>query len=124
LENNWVYKSIFEHQQTICLDDTQLVPALQGSNGSGKARSWMGVPLADVEGFLGILSLARYVVLPFNSNERDLSVAFAWYLIQVLSSIIRPHAGEDFPLKQLALKKERFQQPALRAIKKSTNLTL
>ncbi|MFZ5819838.1 MAG: GAF domain-containing protein [Chloroflexota bacterium] len=124
LVSNPIYKSIFDNQQTICLDDVLAVPTWQGINGASQARSWMGIPLVDQHGFLGILSLSRLVVSPFNNNEKDMSTVFAWYFSQILSNMIRPHVDENFPLKHVPVKKERFQQPVIKAARKSNNLTI
>jgi len=124
LVKNPIYKSIFEHQQAICLDDVQAAPSWQKVNGTSKARSWMGLPLVDQEGFLGILTLSRNVISPFSNNERDMSAAFAWYFSQILSEMVRPHSGDNFPLKHLNVRKELHQQPALQAIKKPSKVTI
>jgi hypothetical protein len=124
LVSNPIYHSIFEHQQTICLDDVLIAPTWCGVNDSSQTRSWMGIPLVDQQGFLGILSLSRFVVSPFSNNEKDMSTVFAWYFSQILSKMIRPHVDENFPLKHVEIKKERFQQPAIKALNRPSNLMI
>lgn len=124
LETNPVYKAIFERQQPISLEDVRILSTWQGVNGSEQVRSWLGVPLADRHGFLGILSLSRYVVSEFSVNEKDMATAFAWYFSQALSDMVRPHADKDFPLQHIKIKKERHKQPVLQALKGIADLTL
>jgi hypothetical protein len=49
----------------------------------------MGVPLAGHNGIVGLLTLSRFSVSPFNTNEKEMALVFARYINTFLMNLSR-----------------------------------
>lgn len=87
LRSNDIYRSVLSLNQPFNLEDVKIVPAWQGVHASSKIRSWMGVPVSDQNGIVGLLSLSRFSVSPFNNNEKELAQVFTRYINTFLINI-------------------------------------
>jgi len=86
---NDIYRSVFSMNQPLVIEDVSMVPAWQGVHASSKTRSWMGVPLAGHNGIVGLLTLSRFSVSPFNTNEKEMALVFARYINTFLMNLSR-----------------------------------
>ncbi len=93
LEQNNTYKMILEMRQSLCVDDVSTMPLWIGHNGDSNARAWMGIPLSDRTGTLGLLSLSRLSPSPYTSNEKEIATTFARYLGVTLGELIVKRSG-------------------------------
>ncbi len=83
---NEIYRSVFTLSQPFNIEDVKMAPAWKGIHAPSKTRSWMGVPISDQNRIVGLLSLSRFSVSPFNSNEKELAQMFARYINAFLSA--------------------------------------
>jgi hypothetical protein len=86
---NDIYRSVFSMNQPFAIEDVRMVPAWKGIHAPSKTRSWMGVPLADHNGIVGLLTLSRFSVSPFNNNEKEMAQVFARYINTFLMNLSR-----------------------------------
>jgi hypothetical protein len=77
---NEIFRSVFTLNQPFIIEDVKMAPAWKGVHAPSKTRSWMGVPLSDQNGIVGLLSLSRFTVSLFNNNEKELAQVFARYI--------------------------------------------
>lgn len=77
---NEIYRSVFTMNQPFNIEDVKMAPAWKGVHAPTKTRAWMGVPLADQNGTVGLLSLSRFSVSPFTNNEKELAQMFVRYI--------------------------------------------
>jgi hypothetical protein len=86
---NEIYRSVFAMNQPFNIEDVKMAPAWKGVHAPAKTRAWMGVPLADQNGIVGLLSLSRFSVSPFNNNEKEMAQMFARYINTFLMHLTR-----------------------------------
>jgi len=86
---NDIYRSVFSMNQPFAIEDVRMAPAWKGIHAPAKTRSWMGIPLADHNGIIGLLSLSRFSVSPFNNNEKEMAQVFARYINTFLMNLSR-----------------------------------
>ncbi len=86
-ENNLIYKSIFDINQPLMLEDTRIVPAWTNIASPDNTRSWMGIPVSNQFGTVGLLLLSRYTLSPFTINEKELAQVFARYINTLLVNL-------------------------------------
>jgi GAF domain-containing protein len=77
---NDIYRAVYRMKQPLNIEDVKMAPAWKGAHAPSKTRSWMGVPIVDRHGIIGLLSLSRFSVSPFNNNEKEMAQAFARYI--------------------------------------------
>jgi hypothetical protein len=91
LEDLWhandIYRAVFSMSQPLNIEDVKMTPAWKGNHAPLKTRSWMGVPIADQNGIVGLLSLSRFSVSPFNNNEKELAQVFTRYVNTFLMNL-------------------------------------
>jgi transcriptional regulator with GAF, ATPase, and Fis domain len=78
--SNDLYRAVFTMNQPLNIEDVHMAPGWKGTHAPPSTRTWMGVPLADQNGIVGLLSLSRFSVSPFNNNEKELAQVFARYI--------------------------------------------
>ncbi len=88
LDGNPVYRSVFSNAQPLSLEDVRIVPAWKGIHSSRDTRSWMGIPLSNQFGTVGLLALSRFTLSPFSNNERELAQVFSRYINNLLTSLL------------------------------------
>jgi GAF domain-containing protein len=84
--SNNIYRAVFSMNQTIGIEDMHMTSDRKDRHASSKTRAWMGVPLADQNGIIGLLSLSRFSVSPFDSNEKELAQVFGRYINTFLTN--------------------------------------
>lgn len=89
LRANEIYRSVFTMSQPFSIEDVRMVPAWKGVYASSNSRSWMGVPITDQNGIVGLLALSRFSVSPFNNNEKEMAQVFARYINTFLINMAR-----------------------------------
>lgn len=77
---NDMYRAVFSMKQPLNIEDVRMAPAWKGVHAPPKTRSWMGVPISDQHGIVGLLSLSRFSVSLFNNNEKEMAQVFARYI--------------------------------------------
>jgi GAF domain-containing protein len=80
LRANDIYRSVFTMNQPFSIEDVYMTPSWKGVHTSSNTRSWMGIPIMDHSGIVGLLALSRFSVSPFNNNEKELAQVFARYI--------------------------------------------
>ncbi|MBK6793586.1 MAG: GAF domain-containing protein [Anaerolineales bacterium] len=80
LELNSIYRSVLEMKQPITLEDVNLVPAWINLDTPRNTRSWIGAPIMDQTGAIGLISLSRNTFSPFTPHEKEISLVFSRYL--------------------------------------------
>ena len=83
---NAIYQSILDTSKPVYLEDVEMVPAWSSLSSIGDLRTWMGLPVQHKHKSLGILSLARRSLSPFNKNEMDTAQAFTEHIGAALSN--------------------------------------
>jgi hypothetical protein len=89
LRANEIYRSVLTMSQPFSIEDIRMVPAWKGVYASSNTRSWMGVPVTDQNGIIGLLALSRFSVSPFNNNEKEMAQVFARYINTFLINLTR-----------------------------------
>ena len=89
LRANEIYRSVFTMNQPMNIEDVRMTPAWKGAHMPSNSRSWMGVPVVDQNGIVGLLALSRFSVSPFNNNEKELAQVFARYINTFLINLTR-----------------------------------
>ena len=90
LRANDIYRSVLAMNQPFVIEDVQMVPVWKmGPHAPSKTRAWMGVPILDQNGIVGLLSLSRFSISPFNNNEKELAQVFARYINTFLIRLSR-----------------------------------
>jgi hypothetical protein len=89
LRANEIYRSVFTMSQPFCIEDVRMTPSWKGVHAPSNTRSWMGVPITDQNGIIGLLALSRFSVSPFNNNEKELAQVFARYINTFLVNLSR-----------------------------------
>jgi len=84
---NDIYRHVFKVNQLFMIEDVRMAPAWKGTHAPSKTRSWMGIPLTGHNGIIGLLSLSRFSVSPFNNNEKELAQVFARYINTFLTNL-------------------------------------
>ncbi len=89
------YQTPETFNQIICRDDLHGVLLWEDIAEPTKAdpKAWMGVPLANDDEYLGVLSLCRYAHTPFSINEKELTSNYAWYLGKLMRNFITGDFG-------------------------------
>lgn len=87
MELNSVYRSVLTMNQPIVLEDVNIVPAWSNRDTPRNTRSWLGTPISDQRGTIGLISLARTTFSPFTNHEKEISLVFARYLGKLLENI-------------------------------------
>lgn len=87
LERNSIYRSVLQMSQPVVLEDTRIVPAWEQTDSPRNTRSWMGLPVSNQNGTLGLLSLARTTFSPFTNNEKEIAQVFARYIGNLFFSL-------------------------------------
>ncbi|MFN8411749.1 MAG: hypothetical protein U0Z26_05125 [Anaerolineales bacterium] len=87
LERNSIYQSIFSINQPLALEDIRIVPAWKDMDSPSITRSWMGIPLANQFGTVGLVTLSRFTLSPFTINEKELALVFARYINTLLVNL-------------------------------------
>ncbi len=86
-ERNIVYRSVLQMNQPIVVEDVHHVPSWDKTNSPESTRSWMGVPLSNQNGTMGLLSLSRHTFSPFTNNEKELAQVFARYITALFANL-------------------------------------
>jgi hypothetical protein len=89
LRANEIYRSVFTMNQPFSIEDVRMTPSWKGVHASSNTRSWMGIPISDQSGIVGLLALSRFSVSPFNNNEKELAQVFARYINTFLINLTR-----------------------------------
>jgi hypothetical protein len=84
LEGNEIYRSILNIKQPLSLEDVRVAPAWKGMDSPSITRSWMGIPLTNQVGIVGLVALSRFTYSPFTSNEKELGLVFTRYISALL----------------------------------------
>jgi hypothetical protein len=87
LERNDLYRSILTIKQPLMLEDVRTVPAWHGVDSPSITRSWMGIPLANQSGTIGLVMLSRFAFSPFTINEKELALVFTRYINTLLINL-------------------------------------
>jgi GAF domain-containing protein len=88
-DRNRIFRSVLQMNQAIVAEDVQHVPSWGNSDSPENTRSWMGVPLSNQNGTIGLLSLSRHTFSPFTNNEKELAQVFARYITSLFSTLTR-----------------------------------
>lgn len=89
LRANDIYRSVVTMNQPFSLEDVRMAPSWKGVHASSNTRSWMGIPITDQSGIIGLLALSRLSVSPFNNNEKELAQVYARYINSFLMHLTR-----------------------------------
>ncbi|NWF64142.1 MAG: GAF domain-containing protein [Chloroflexi bacterium] len=89
MERNSVYQSVLTMNQPIVLEDVKMVPAWINHETPLSTRSWLGVPIVDHTGPIGLISLSRTTFSPFTNHEKEISLVFSRYLGKLFEVITR-----------------------------------
>jgi hypothetical protein len=87
LQTNDIYRSAITMNQPFSIEDARMAPSWRGVHASSNTRSWMGIPISDKNGIVGLLALSRFSVSPFNNNEKELAQVFARYISTFLINL-------------------------------------
>jgi len=87
LERNDVYRSILSIKQPLSLEDVRVVPTWTGADAPSITRSWMGIPLSNQNGTVGLVTLSRFTYSPFTSNEKELGLVFTRYISALMADL-------------------------------------
>ncbi|MBC7876120.1 MAG: GAF domain-containing protein [Anaerolineales bacterium] len=87
LKTNDIYRSILGMNQPLSLEDIRSVPIWKDTASPVNTRSWMGIPLSDQFGAIGLLVLSRVTLSPFTMNEKELAQVFARYINTLLINL-------------------------------------
>jgi hypothetical protein len=88
-ESNSIYRSVLHLSQPMCLEDVKIVPAWKGEGTVEQTRSWMGIPVSNQYGPVGLISLSRFTLSPFSQSERELAQVFTRYVSTFLIGLSR-----------------------------------
>ncbi|MEM7331676.1 MAG: GAF domain-containing protein [Chloroflexota bacterium] len=77
LENESIFKQIVETKRPYSLQDALEHPDWQAVGSFSPARSWLGVPLIQSGAVIGMLSLTRETLNPYQKHEVELAATFA-----------------------------------------------
>ncbi|MCB9006472.1 MAG: GAF domain-containing sensor histidine kinase [Ardenticatenaceae bacterium] len=77
MENESIYREIYETQRPLFIPDVLQWPDWQQIETLPVARAWLGVPLIHGEEVIGMLSLTRETTTPFTDESIDLATTFA-----------------------------------------------
>ncbi len=83
---NAIYQSILDTSKPVYLEDVKMVPAWSNLSSIGDLRTWMGLPVQHNHRPLGVLSIARRSLSPFNKNEMDTAQAFTEHIGAALNN--------------------------------------
>ncbi len=86
-ERNMIYRSVMQMNQPIVVEDVHRVPSWANSSSPENTRSWMGVPLSNQHGMMGLLSLSRQTFSPFTNNEKELAQVYARYITTLFANL-------------------------------------
>jgi len=89
LRANEIYRSVFSMNQPFSIEDVRMAPSWRGVHASSNTRSWMGIPITDQSGIVGLLALSRFSVSPFNNHEKELAQVYARYINTFLINLTR-----------------------------------
>lgn len=89
LRANDIYRSVFTMNQPFSIEDVRMTPSWKGVHASSNTRSWLGIPITDQNGIVGLLALSRFSVSPFDNNEKKLTQVFARYINTFLMNLTR-----------------------------------
>jgi hypothetical protein len=78
------YSLIMKHRQAIYVSNAHSVLAWNGMEILGAPTAWLGVPLLVNNQALGLLSISRNVERAFSSDEREIALAFAQRITELL----------------------------------------
>lgn len=84
LETNEIYRSILSINQPLSLEDVRTVPAWKNMDAPSITRSWIGIPLTNQLGTVGLVALSRFTFSPFTANEKELAQVFVRYINTLL----------------------------------------
>jgi hypothetical protein len=84
LERIEIYRSILNINQALSLEDVRTVPSWKNTDTPSITRSWMGLPLSNQFGTVGLVALSRFTFSPFTSNEKELAQVFTRYINTLL----------------------------------------
>lgn len=87
LERNEIYRSILTINQTLSLEDVRAVPSWKNIDTPSITRSWMGLPLTNQFGTVGLVALSRFTFSPFTANEKELAQVFTRYINSLLVTL-------------------------------------
>lgn len=86
-EINRIYRSVLQMNQPIVVEDVRHVPSWVNADSPDNTRSWMGIPLFNQKGTIGLLSLSRQTFSPFTNNEKELAQVFARYITNLFINL-------------------------------------
>ncbi len=86
-EINRIYHSVLQLNQPIVVEDVQRVPSWVNTDSLEKTRSWMGIPILNQDGAMGLISLSRQTLSPFTNNEKELAQVFARYIATLFTNL-------------------------------------
>lgn len=87
LETYSIYRSVLSMNQPTVIEDVLMVPAWIPQEAPSFTRSWMGLPLVNGQGPLGLLTLSRTTFSPFTTHEKEIAQVFARYLSKLFMNI-------------------------------------
>jgi GAF domain-containing protein len=87
LRINDIYRSILSMNQPLSLEDIRNIPAWRNTDCPAATRSWMGVPISNQAGTIGVVMLSRFTLSPFTVNEKELALVFTRYINSLLINL-------------------------------------
>lgn len=88
LLGNSVYRSVLVMNQPVVLEDVYAVPAWSNWDTPKNTRCWLGAPITNQFGSIGLISLARKTFSPFSNHEKEMSLVFSRYLGKLFENAI------------------------------------
>ena len=89
LQGNSIYRSVLVMNQPVVLEDVHAVPAWSNWDTPDNTRCWLGAPITNQYGAIGLVSLARKTFSPFSHHEKEISLAFSRHLGILFEKAIR-----------------------------------
>jgi hypothetical protein len=83
-KNVFIHELLQKTQEPINIPDVRAVGVWQDLPGLSNPRSWLGTPIMKKDHIIGILAISRVSFSPFSKSERDISLAFANQLADLL----------------------------------------
>jgi len=96
LNNHPLIKLVFSTREYLHIEDTKLAPSWKGMEFLGKAKVWIGLPIANGGNFDGVLSLSRTTCTPFSKNEIDMAKNFSEFLSIAINRITENYERDGY----------------------------
>lgn len=88
LQGNSVYRSVLVMNQPVVLEDVHKVPAWSNWDTPKNTRCWLGSPITNQFGTIGLVSLARKTFSPFSNHEKEISLVFSRFLGKLFENAV------------------------------------